>query len=391
MVNYYQILGVSESASADEIKAAFKQKAVECHPDKHQGDTEMEEMFKQVNQAYQTLSNPYSKANYDLKLKYGNIQTEYDQPNPYDWQSARPRPRPARYTYTPKWTSKENLTATMYAFLFAFAVALIMKTGMWINDYYKDQEMQELLSKRRELYTQAKNAYDNGKYRKSLDLLVGLGSFYSSEFDMRTYKDEMIYNLKDRGDDALDRGDFRAALDFYHVIEGFPASETMAFLKKKARAYVGVGNNQKAVEIYQQLYSSGYQTTNFYYEMGYLYEVGLQDYEQAKTYYEIGARQASNDYEVTIGKAYSIVINASMVPRRHYEIYMKLAQMYIKTQEYQNAVNSVQWTKEIWPDSLINYEVEAKGYRGLGDMSKYRQVLQQARQIDPQFTISDDD
>ena len=69
-LNYYHILGVSASATVREIKLAYKKLAIQYHPDKHQGNTYFEEKFKQVNEAYQVLSNPHKRAAYDLKLQY---------------------------------------------------------------------------------------------------------------------------------------------------------------------------------------------------------------------------------------------------------------------------------------------------------------------------------
>jgi len=60
--DYYDILGVFKSASADEIKRAFRKKAHEFHPDKGNGDAEK---FKEVNEAYQVLSDPNKRGNYD--------------------------------------------------------------------------------------------------------------------------------------------------------------------------------------------------------------------------------------------------------------------------------------------------------------------------------------
>jgi curved DNA-binding protein CbpA len=69
-LNYYHILGVSASATVREIKLAYKKLAIQYHPDKHQGNSYFEEKFKQVNEAYQVLSNPHKRAAYDLKLQY---------------------------------------------------------------------------------------------------------------------------------------------------------------------------------------------------------------------------------------------------------------------------------------------------------------------------------
>jgi len=63
--DYYDILGISKSASAAEIKKAYRKKALKHHPDKNPGDTKAEEMFKKSAEAYEVLSNPDKKARYD--------------------------------------------------------------------------------------------------------------------------------------------------------------------------------------------------------------------------------------------------------------------------------------------------------------------------------------
>ena len=63
--DYYEVLGVEKSATADEIKKAYRKKAIQYHPDKNPGDKEAEEKFKEAAEAYDVLSNPDKRARYD--------------------------------------------------------------------------------------------------------------------------------------------------------------------------------------------------------------------------------------------------------------------------------------------------------------------------------------
>jgi molecular chaperone DnaJ len=63
--DYYEILGVSKGADADEIKKAYRKLAIKFHPDKNPGDKEAEEKFKEAAEAYDVLSNPDKRKRYD--------------------------------------------------------------------------------------------------------------------------------------------------------------------------------------------------------------------------------------------------------------------------------------------------------------------------------------
>ena len=67
MNEYYRSLGVQPGATAEELKKAYRGLAKKYHPDLHPGDKEAEARFKEINEAYETLSDPQKRKEYDDK------------------------------------------------------------------------------------------------------------------------------------------------------------------------------------------------------------------------------------------------------------------------------------------------------------------------------------
>lgn len=83
--DYYKILGVDRKASAEEIKRAYRKLAMQVHPDRNPGDKRAEERFKEINEAYQVLSDPQKRSRYDqLGESYSQWQRN-GAPGNFDW------------------------------------------------------------------------------------------------------------------------------------------------------------------------------------------------------------------------------------------------------------------------------------------------------------------
>lgn len=154
--NYYILLGVKNSASLEEVKLAFRQLAKKYHPDKNQGNKPAEDFFKELQEAYETLSNPEKRKTYDQKFMYSSqyqqVKNVRYSGNAYQFaqQQARSNPRHQAQS-ADRESAKTNLKdekkdSDSYFFVISIVVAILLlifiisysaKGSMLSSPFYK--------------------------------------------------------------------------------------------------------------------------------------------------------------------------------------------------------------------------------------------------------------
>jgi len=84
--DYYKTLGVERNATPEDIKKTFRKQAMKYHPDRNKGNKEAEEKFKDINEAYEVLSDPQKRARYDqLGASYSQWEQQGGNPGNFNW------------------------------------------------------------------------------------------------------------------------------------------------------------------------------------------------------------------------------------------------------------------------------------------------------------------
>lgn len=369
MINYYHILRLTEDASPEDIKAAFKKLAVQYHPDKNPDNYEMEERFKEINQAHQILSDPYEKARFDLQLQYQRFSNARPDPQPPYTYHRRPQYAPRRSRG--KVTDRENLLATFYAFGITFLIGAVAMGSFWAKQSYNDHQRKKMLLQRRATFEEAKDAFDSGNYRSAFEVMSQFKRFKQEESDIQLFKRTMIDQIIAKGNTELNEKNYEGAIALYQLAyELKPELPWLELKQKMAEAYKKAGQIDKTIAILKEFLVEDYEIVSSLVELAEIDRDYLNKPEAALENFQLAHRFAVKRYKQYYGEAYPILINQEYLPASHYLLYTGLADMYLILGDHDMAIKASQWNKYVWPDSVLGYKTAAESYAATGRRAK---------------------
>lgn len=107
-MDYYQILGVSQDATQEEVRDAYRKLSMKFHPDKNNGDKYFEDWSKKINEAYDTLGNPNKRGEYDRSKNGTNNNSGNNNRNQYNGNSEQDSLSYLKRQYSDYKTAKNN-------------------------------------------------------------------------------------------------------------------------------------------------------------------------------------------------------------------------------------------------------------------------------------------
>lgn len=379
MLNYYQILGVNENASQEEIKRSFKRLAILYHPDKNPDNEEAEERFKEINAAYQILSDPDSKSKYDLHRAYGYASTRQTtstrRPPPYSTPrhdpygnpfGRKPRSNSGKY-YEVGWTYVKH-QALAFGFIFVVAVAYLTVKG--IIDYQNKIAYEALVSERDAYLDTARMEFQNDHFKASFGLLKMVSETYPPTPAVYDFKLAAVKGLKKRANDSLAQENYLWAVQGFDVVRENTGGIDMELYQKIAQCYKGLGDYEKAARILDYLLIRDFENLTLNLEIASIYRDVLKQPKKAEEYYERAKRKIKRQLKETYGDAYEIVMDPTYSPDIYYEVFYNAALNSSILEDYDGMIKNGNWSVFFNPESPEGYFIRANGYYGIGKTKK---------------------
>ena len=356
MKDYYQILEIPESATNDTIKSAYKQLALKYHPDKNNGSKEAELRFKEVNDAYQTLSDPSRKSQYDLRFSYSDYTTShstnqhytpprtkkksnvYNRYGKYDWRKSPKYHKMSPYVVDQNYFKVQLLTLGIFA-----GLSLIILSGMWTYDYINELEEKRINAANNQLLAKADNFFTAENYDSTFQIVLQLINDFPTKTGFDNVRNNYIQRLKISANDDFSSKNYRIALNkFNHIIKYQKRLDLDAW-NKIADIYLLEKNYDNAVKVLDKIVEWDADNLELTMKIGDLYNYQLKDNLLALNYYSKARLLFKKRLSAMYGEAFELVVNPEDIDPNYFFIFEKRAIANFNEGNFEEATRDCNW------------------------------------------------
>lgn len=358
MQDFYEALGVSRTASQAQIKSAFKKLAMRYHPDRNPGNREAEETFKNLNEAYRTLSDPVKRSRYDARFYI--ITDEVEKAH---WREVRRRryqqwrqQRDQNYYYRldKNYFKIQGLAFLVFLIIAGFCFAVIHTA----HYYVREQQMEKWRSNSMQL-KQVNGLFGQGKFDDAFTLIRTLEEKDPLDFRFGFVRDSLVGALRKKADYEFAQQDFRSAISHYLVLKNYENPVRFETLENMSMCQYYLGNYRESIEALKHLHNQQPGNLGLVYKIATINLEKLDNPEEALQYYTLGKRLFKQNLTHVYGSAFQIVMNPSDVPDIYYNIFRGRALANMKTGHLSDAITDCNWAIFLRPQNSEGYYLRA--------------------------------
>lgn len=371
MADFYQLLGLDRSADSTQIRAAYKKLAFTYHPDLHPGDLQAEEMFKAINEAYHTLSDPVKKSRYDARLN--SFQSYADTTDAY-WREVQ-RQRYARWKASQKETrytfDREYFRIQGLAFLTFLLIAGFCFGIIHTINYFHEKKQAELDQQNRLKIVEVFSLFNSGQVDQAFTLIDNLRKEQPVEYRFYAARDSLLNFIRLRADEEFRTDNYPASLRYLKVLEKQESPVRMETLRKVAICEYRVGDFSEALRALKHIYGQQPWNLEVLYEIAIINQVNLKDNTEALKYFNQGKELFKKNQTSIYGRAFEVVMNPKDAPEIYYQLFVGRAKANLNLRNFEEAEKDCNWAtflRPMHPEGFklrVLAKVNQKKYRGV--------------------------
>jgi len=355
---FYSILGLEPSASAAEIRIAYKRLAMQYHPDKNPGSAAAEEAFKQINEAYHVLSDPLKKTRYDNLINPQGTYTppvenwrEANRRRFWQWKQAQQQP----YVIDKNYFKIQGLAFLVFIVIAGFCFALI-HTAYYIKDQQRQAEWQANTNAMMEV----KNLFINGRFEDALKQALQLKQQDPFEFRFTIMHDSLVDVLHGLADSAFKKQEFSEAITLYRQLQPYEDPSHIEILQRIAMCQYYLGNYTEALQSLKHLHNQDPANLQLVYEISMINLDYLDNPEEAMHYLDLGKKLFKQNLSEVYGDAFMLAVNPKDIPDVYYSLFEARARANMTLENYEEVYHDCNWGIYLRPNQLTPYKLRIK-------------------------------
>jgi tetratricopeptide (TPR) repeat protein len=356
VADYYEILGLEKSATATQIRSAYKRLAMMYHPDRNPGNVHAEEAFKQINEAYHTLSDALKKSRYDTRYDpptpatYEDYLREQKRSRYYRWQKAQ------QYSYK---IDREYFKIQGLSFLVFIVIAGFCFTIIHAASYFTQA-------------AERKHALANSMQLKKVNALFIAGKFDDAFMLMHTLRendpletrfyyahDSLVSELKRLAEERFNERNFAAAINHYRILETYEDPVQNETIHRISLCQYYLGNYKESLQAMKQLHNQNPDDLVLIYNIGIINLEKLENPKEALFYFSLGKNLFKKNLSEVYGKAFMFVMNPQDAPDIYFDIFEGRARTNLAMSNYHDAKLDCDWAVFLRPEKGQPYYLRA--------------------------------
>ncbi len=379
MADFYQILGLNQSADSTQIRTSYKRLAMQYHPDRNPGNPQAEEMFKAINEAYHILSDPLKKSRYDSRF---NAQTSTSSTEAY-WREVR-RQQYARWQQTRKRKyvfDRQYFKIQGLAFLVFLVMSGISFGIFHTASYIVSSKYEKIRLHNQELIMEVNSLFGSGKIDEAIARIIALHEKEPLDFQFIHARDSLVNELRHQAEKHFINQHFEESLDLLIPLKKYEFPPRTETLRKISVCQYNLGSYEEALQTLKQLHSQQPWSLELAYQIGIINQRYLENHEEAHYYFTIGKKLFKENLAEIYGEAFTVVMNPNDLPDIYADIFVASANTNTAMKDYKEAVKDLNWAIYLRPQQAEPYKLRAlvkiknRDYSGLcTDLSQAKKL-----------------